>query len=29
MSEVAEIVNASKENFIIWVKQNEEAEYLK
>jgi len=29
MEEVAEIVNNSNENFIIWVKQNEEAEYLK
>jgi len=29
MSEVAEIVNNSKENFIIWIKQNEEADYLK
>lgn len=28
LSEVAQIVNNSKENFIIWVKQNEEAEYL-
>lgn len=28
LSEVIEIVNNSKENFIIWVKQNEEAEYL-
>lgn len=29
LSEVVEIVNNSKENFIIWVKQNEEGEYLK
>tara|TARA_S200002703_G_scaffold154630_1_gene157767 strand:+ start:1135 stop:3315 length:2181 start_codon:yes stop_codon:yes gene_type:complete len=29
MSEVAEIVNNSDENFIIWIKQNEEADYLK
>jgi hypothetical protein len=30
MSQVAEIVNASPdENFIIWIKQNEEGEYLK
>jgi DNA modification methylase len=29
MSEVAQIVNASPENFIIWVKQDEEADYLK
>lgn len=29
MEEVVEIVNKSKENFIIWVKQNEEADYLK
>lgn len=29
MDAVAEIVNNSNENFIIWVKQNEEAEYLK
>jgi hypothetical protein len=29
LSEVAKIVNASKENFIIWVKQNEEGEELK
>ena len=29
MEEVAKIVNASSENFIIWVKQNEEGEYLK
>jgi DNA modification methylase/superfamily II DNA or RNA helicase len=29
LSEVVEIVNNSKENFIIWVKQNEEADYLK
>lgn len=28
LSEVVEIVNNSKENFIIWVKQNEEADYL-
>lgn len=29
LSEVIEIVNNSKENFIIWVKQNPEGEYLK
>lgn len=29
MSEVIDIVNASDENFIIWVKQNEEGDYLK
>lgn len=29
MEEVVQIVNASDENFIIWVKQNEEGEYLK
>jgi len=29
MDQVAEIVNASKENFIIWIKQNEEAELLR
>lgn len=29
LSEVIEIVNNSTENFIIWVKQNEEGEYLK
>lgn len=29
LSEVVDIVNASKENFIIWIKQNEEGEYLK
>jgi DNA modification methylase len=29
LSEVVEIVNNSKENFIIWVKQNEEGEYLR
>ncbi len=28
MDEVLEIVNGSKEKFIIWVKQNKEAEYL-
>lgn len=28
MEDVASIVNDSKENFIIWVKQNAEAEYL-
>lgn len=28
LSEVCDIVNNSKENFIIWVKQNEEADYL-
>lgn len=29
LSEVVDIVNNSKENFIIWVKQNEEGDYLK
>ena len=29
MEDVAGIVNASNENFIIWIKQNEEADYLK
>lgn len=29
LSEVVKIVNNSKENFIIWIKQNEEGEYLK
>lgn len=29
LEQVAEIVNNSSENFIIWVKQNEEGEYLK
>jgi len=29
LSQVADIVNASKENFIIWIKQNEEGEYLR
>ena len=29
MSQVAEIVNNSKEPFIVWVKHNEEGEYLK
>lgn len=29
MKEVAEIVNNSEENFIVWIKQNEEGEYLK
>ena len=29
LSQVVEIVNGSDENFIIWVKQNEEADYLK
>lgn len=29
MEEVIEIVNNSDENFIIWIKQNEEGEYLK
>lgn len=29
LSEVIEIVNNSTENFIIWVKQNEEADYLR
>lgn len=28
MDKVADIVNKSKDNFLIWVKQNEEAEYL-
>lgn len=28
LSEVVDIVNNSEENFIIWVKQNEEADYL-
>lgn len=28
LSEVVDIVNQSTENFIIWVKQNEEADYL-
>jgi len=28
LSEVCDIVNNSKDNFIIWVKQNEEADYL-
>lgn len=28
LSQVVEIVNASKENFIIWIKQNEESQYL-
>ena len=28
LSEVVEIVNASKENFIIWIKQDEEGDYL-
>lgn len=28
LSEVIEIVNNSNENFIIWIKQNEEGEYL-
>jgi DNA modification methylase len=28
LDEVIKIVNESKENFIIWVKQNEEADYL-
>lgn len=29
LSEVLEIVNNSNENFIIWIKQNEEGEYLR
>lgn len=29
LSQVIEIVNNSKENFIIWIKQNEEGEYLR
>lgn len=29
LDEVSKIVNASKENFIIWVKQNEEADMMK
>ena len=29
LSQVAEIVNNSKENFIIWIKQNEEGDYLR
>jgi DNA modification methylase len=29
LSEVAEIVNASNENFIIWIKQNEEGDLLR
>jgi len=29
LSEVVKIVNNSTENFIIWIKQNEEGEYLK
>lgn len=29
LDEVAEIVNNSTENFIVWVKQDEEADYLK
>ena len=29
MDKVAEIVNNSKENFIIWIKQNEEGELLR
>jgi len=29
LSEVVEIVNNSTENFIIWIKQNEEGEYLR
>jgi len=29
LDEVAKIVNASKENFIIWIKQNEEGELLR
>jgi DNA modification methylase len=29
LSEVADIVNNSSDNFIVWIKQNEEGEYLK
>jgi DNA modification methylase len=29
LSEVVEIVNNSPENFIVWIKQNEEGDYLK
>src|SRR6186713_60722 len=29
LSQVIEIVNSSKDNFIIWIKQNEEGEYLR
>ena len=29
MEDVAKLVNASDENWIVWVKQNEEADYLK
>lgn len=29
LSQVIEIVNSSAENFIIWIKQNEEGEYLR
>jgi DNA modification methylase len=29
LSEVADIVNASDEQFLIWIKQNEEGEYLR
>jgi DNA modification methylase len=29
LDRVAEIVNGSKDNFIIWIKQNEEGQYLK
>ncbi len=29
LERVAEIINNSEENFIIWIKQNEEGEYLK
>ena len=29
LSQVVDIVNGSTENFIIWIKQNEEGEYLK
>jgi hypothetical protein len=29
LSQAADIVNNSSENFIIWIKQNEEGEYLK
>lgn len=29
MSEAAKIINASSENFIVWIKQNEEGELLK
>src|SRR5690606_29461612 len=29
MEEVISIVNASKESFIVWIKQNEEGDYLR